>query len=163
MASSSEEIESAISHNDSRSEHSCWANSVTSNMCFVALVILNFICCVLNLGYCAHNVQQLCPCRLEGPSDSDINEQTQDLCLSTTFVCVFKILYSVYFLLDFLILTCARYPRWVAAVVVTLEWIICLINQHWFPQPTWAFTMAIVFLLIRTVLGIIGDGGGTTE
>ena len=159
MSASLEAIERASSHNELRNGCSCWANSVLSSMCFTTLIILNFVCCVLNLGYCAHTVQDLCPCRLDEPSDGDIPQETQSLCLSITFVCIFEIVYATYFLLDFIILTCCRYPRIIAAGVITLEWVICLLNQAWFPQPMWAFMMAIFFLIVRTILGIIGDGG----
>ena len=159
MSASLEVIERASSHNEIRNGHSCCTNSVLLSMCFTTLIILNFVCCVLNVGYCAKTVHDLCPCRFDEPSDGDIPPATPPLCLSITFVCVFEIVYTTYFLLDFLILTCCRYPRIVAAGVITLEWVICLINQVWWPQPLWAFTLAIFFLLVRTILGIIGDGG----
>jgi len=158
MASSSEEIERAVSTSNSRSGHSCWASLVSSRMCFAILVLLNFVCCILNLSYCAYHLHQYCPCDLSNISGSDNLEGAQAVCLSVTLSCIFEAGYASYFLLDFFILTCWRYPRLVSSAVVTLEWIILLLNQVWFTQPTWIFIIAIFFLIVRSILAIIGDG-----
>ena len=158
MASSFEEIERAVSTSTSRNDFSCVATCVLRKKCLMCIIVVNAICCLLTIGHCIYTLSEWCPCIFGHGVEGDTSSFLSDLCLTSTFSCIFEVGYSAYFLLDFLVLTCWKYPPVIGAAVVTVEWIILLLLQCWYGQPVLIFLLSILFLLMRSALAIIGDG-----